>query len=83
MAHYLVTGGAGFIGSHLVQRLVADRPIEPRFEPPRPGDVKHSVADITAAREVLGFEPEVRFREGLTRTVAWYRDAHARGKDDA
>jgi nucleoside-diphosphate-sugar epimerase len=48
--------------------------IAPVHGPPRPGDVRHSVADITAAREVLGYEPQVSFREGLERTVAWYRD---------
>jgi UDP-glucose 4-epimerase len=40
----------------------------------RKGDVMHSLADITAAREAFGYEPVVNFREGLRRTVAWYRD---------
>ena len=47
--------------------------IEPVYDEPRPGDVKHSLADISAAREVLGYEPEVDFAEGLRRTVKWYR----------
>jgi len=38
----------------------------------RPGDVKHSLADITRARSTLGFEPKVTTAEGLRRTVAWY-----------
>jgi nucleoside-diphosphate-sugar epimerase len=42
-------------------------------EPPRPGDVKHSLADITAARDLLGYEPRVGFADGLRRTIAWYR----------
>ncbi len=42
-------------------------------EPPRPGDVKHSLADITAARDLLGYEPQVGFADGLRRTIAWYR----------
>ncbi|MCX7819950.1 MAG: NAD-dependent epimerase/dehydratase family protein [Kiritimatiellae bacterium] len=37
----------------------------PRFEPPRPGDVRHSVADISRIREVLGFEPGVTLADGL------------------
>lgn len=41
----------------------------------RTGDVKHSLADITAAREALGYEPTVDFPEGLRRTVEWYRAA--------
>jgi len=47
--------------------------LEPVYEPPRPGDVRHSVADITAARRLLGYEPQVTFREGLERTIDWYR----------
>ena len=39
----------------------------------RPGDVKHSLADISKARERLGYEPSVSFEEGLERTVAWGR----------
>jgi len=41
---------------------------------PRAGDVKHSLADITAAREAFGYRPVVEFREGLRRTVQWYRE---------
>jgi UDP-glucose 4-epimerase len=44
----------------------------PRYEAERAGDVKHSLADIGAARTVLGYEPLVDFEEGLKRTVAWY-----------
>lgn len=50
------------------------RRIEPHFDPGRAGDVKHSLADIRLAREVLGYEPDVFFAEGLRRTVAWYKD---------
>jgi UDP-glucose 4-epimerase len=39
----------------------------------RAGDIKHSLADIGAARQHLGYEPAVDFEEGLKRTVAWYR----------
>ncbi|MEK6608521.1 MAG: SDR family oxidoreductase [Myxococcota bacterium] len=49
------------------------RRIEPRMEPARPGDVRHSRASIDRAREVLGYEPRVRFEEGLRKTVEWYR----------
>lgn len=47
--------------------------LEPRFDPPRAGDVKHSLADINLAKNVLGYEPEVGFAEGLLRTVEWFR----------
>jgi UDP-glucose 4-epimerase len=45
----------------------------PCYEAERAGDVKHSLADIGAARAVLGYEPTVDFEEGLKRTVTWYR----------
>ena len=40
----------------------------------RPGDIEHSLADISAAQRWLGYEPIVHVREGLERTVAWYRE---------
>jgi len=46
--------------------------IRPVYAAPRAGDVKHSSADISLARKVLGFEPRISFREGLARTVEWY-----------
>jgi len=51
-----------------------DKRIKRVFKEPRPGDVQHSLADISLAKELLGYEPKVDFREGLRRTVAWYRD---------
>jgi UDP-glucose 4-epimerase len=47
--------------------------IEPVHLEDRPGDVKHSLADITAARDAFGYEPVVGFRAGLERVVEWYR----------
>lgn len=46
----------------------------PEYGGERPGDVRESLADISAAREVLGYGDLVGFDEGLTRTAAWYRD---------
>ncbi len=43
------------------------------YKETRAGDVKDSLADITRARELIGFEPKVRVREGLARTVAAFR----------
>jgi UDP-glucose 4-epimerase len=48
--------------------------VEPIFGPPRPGDIVHSLADISLARSSFGYEPVVPFDEGIARTVAWYRD---------
>jgi nucleoside-diphosphate-sugar epimerase len=47
--------------------------LAPIFEEARAGDVKHSQADSSLAASVIGFSPQVDFREGLRRTVAWYR----------
>ncbi len=43
------------------------------YAPERAGDIKHSLADIALAKELLGYAPSVSFEEGLRRTVAWYR----------
>jgi UDP-glucose 4-epimerase len=51
------------------------RPARARHEPARPGDVRHSLADVTAAKRLLGYRPSVDFETGLARTVAWYREA--------
>ena len=48
------------------------RPANARYAPPRPGDIRDSQADISLAREKLGFDPRVRFEEGLRRTWDWY-----------
>jgi nucleoside-diphosphate-sugar epimerase len=50
------------------------RQVDPIVGPPRPGDIRHSLADISLARRELGYEVAVPFREGIARTVAWYRD---------
>jgi nucleoside-diphosphate-sugar epimerase len=47
---------------------------EPAFGAQRAGDVRDSLADISLARELLGYEPVVDFSEGLRRTVEWYRE---------
>lgn len=47
--------------------------VAPRHEPPRPGDVRDSYADITLARNLLGYRGEVTLREGLRRTIHWYQ----------
>ena len=55
----------------------AGRRVEPTFGPPRAGDIVHSQADISLAREALGYEVVVPFAEGITRTVGWYQSAVA------
>ncbi len=43
------------------------------YAEPRTGDIRHSLADISLADKLLGYRPGVNFREGLRRTVEWYR----------
>jgi nucleoside-diphosphate-sugar epimerase len=46
---------------------------DPVYEEPRPGDVKHSQADVSKARELFGFSCGVSFEDGLEKTVEWYK----------
>jgi len=47
--------------------------IEPIFAAPRAGDVRHSLADISAAQQKLNYKVAIDFKEGLRRTIEWYR----------
>jgi UDP-glucose 4-epimerase len=64
-------------GSHTLNELVATlrsllgSDLEPDYAPPRPGDVPESLADISLARQTIGYEPEVAFEDGLRRTIDW------------
>ena len=51
--------------------------VAPLHAPPRPGDVRDSLADLARARTLLGYAPQVDVVEGLRRTVAWYRNGGA------
>ncbi|HEY8402880.1 MAG TPA: LPS biosynthesis protein WbpP, partial [Cytophagaceae bacterium] len=48
--------------------------VEPNFGPERKGDIKHSNADISKAKQLLGYEPEYNFERGLNETIGWYRE---------
>jgi len=48
--------------------------IDPVYEPVRAGDIKHSLSDITKAKELLGFEVAVPLYEGLKKTAEWFKD---------
>ena len=53
---------------------ISGRPLPLAQRPPRVGDVKHTLADISRAREQLGYAPSVNFEEQLGAMAAWYRD---------
>ncbi|MBQ7043212.1 MAG: SDR family oxidoreductase [Clostridia bacterium] len=48
--------------------------IQPNFGPDRPGDIKHSNADISKAKELLGYDPEWSFERGIKAAIDWYRE---------
>jgi len=48
--------------------------VKPIYAPPRAGDVKHSLADISLAKKLLGYKPVVVFNEGLRKALDWYRN---------
>ncbi len=58
--------------------VIHGRKSEPRFAPARAGDVRDSLASIERARSVLGWQPRTSLRQGLERTLAWYRERLAR-----
>lgn len=47
--------------------------VKPIYADSRPGDVKHSLADIALAEKTIGFKPRVSFQEGLAEAIDWYR----------
>ncbi len=70
-----VAGGTPITLLDLV-RLISEilgREVRPAHEPARPGDVRHSAADLTRALELLGWTPRVSVREGLARTLSHFR----------
>ena len=50
--------------------------LAPKYGPERKGDVKHSLADISKAKELLGYQPQFDIREGMKTTFEWYRRHH-------
>jgi len=78
----IINVGAGsrtdLLGLLEVMFEVCGRRVEPGFDGPRPGDVRDSLADLTKARELLGYEPRVGLEEGLRRTVTWLGERRGR-----
>ncbi len=57
-----------------IAKLLGKEHIEPEYTAPRPGDIKHSLADVSRAKEVIGYEPFVTFEEGIARAIDWYKE---------
>ncbi len=63
--------------NELVEKInaILGKNIKPVYADPRPGDVKHSYADIERIQKYLGYEPRVMFDEGLEKTIRWYQES--------
>ncbi|HXK59571.1 MAG TPA: SDR family oxidoreductase [Acidobacteriota bacterium] len=66
----------------LILNDVLNLDFQPKYEPARPGEVRHSLADISLATKTLGYRPEVSLREGLLRTIAWFREKQNHDHED-
>lgn len=51
---------------------ILNKEIFPKYSNPRPGDIKHSFADVRKIKENIGFEPLIKFEDGLKKTIDWY-----------
>jgi UDP-glucose 4-epimerase len=59
---------------NVIRKLMGKEEIRPVYAPPRPGDIKHSFADVTLAKKIIGYEPFVNFEEGITKAINWYKE---------
>jgi len=62
-----------------LKRLTGRMDAQAEYRAPRVGDVRHSLADITRARELLGYEPQVGLEEGLKKTIEWWQGSRFNG----
>lgn len=76
-----VAGGRRISLNELLAEIgeITGRPLKARYEAARVGDVRDSVADLRRADELLGYRPEVNLRDGLARTVEYFRKLHEGG----
>jgi len=61
---------------HLLHTLeeITGRRARPKFLPPRKGDIRHSLADISLAKMILSYSPKIGFEEGLRKTAEWFEE---------
>jgi nucleoside-diphosphate-sugar epimerase len=76
------TGGRVSLNDVLrVLAKISGKTLDTKYDPPRDGDIRDSQADISQAKEFLGYDPQVSFEEGMSRTLEWYRSTQT--KDQA
>lgn len=74
-AYNIAYGGREYlINVYKILNEALGKNIEPHFGPNRPGDIKHSNADISKAVKLLKYEPEWSFQDGIKAAIDWYRD---------
>jgi len=59
--------------AHRMAELCGRPELTPIYKPDRAGDVKHSLADLSRAETLLGYDPITNFEDGLATTMAWYK----------
>jgi UDP-glucose 4-epimerase len=56
----------------MLQQIMNKTNLKPTYTSPRPGDIRHSYADITKAKKLLQYNPKISLKDGLTKLVKWY-----------
>jgi len=76
--YYNIAIGGQYTLNNLIKMLqeIIGTEIQPKYDPPRQGDILHSFADITRARKDLNFRPKVDFPTGLKKTVEWFTELY-------
>lgn len=71
---YNVAFGENYSVNYLFKAIQTqlDSKVEPVYRGPRPGDIRNSLADISKARRLLGYNPMYKFSDGLPKTIAWF-----------
>ena len=62
---YFITGGMGFIGSHLVSVLISGKNLKINHLPPKTGDIPHSLSSTELAKKELDYVPKISLKKGL------------------
>jgi len=57
-----------------IRKLMGKENIKPTYAPPRPGDIKHSLADVSRAKKLIGYESLVSFEQGIKKAIGWYQE---------
>ena len=64
-------------------RQISNKQIYATYGPSRPGDIQHSLADLSRAKEVLDYDPLVMFETGIRKTYNWYLQLSMLRSDDS